>query len=92
MRKEDPLETLRREIVEETGLKVEAAEWRLEYFSNDDIPCNTNVYEVVASGEERGSWEGLLEWVTLEELRQRLMVPQRPVLEYLDGRRNQPNN
>ena len=92
LRKEDLLETLRREVLEETGLKIEAAEWRLKYFSNYDILCNTNVYEVVVSGEERGSWEGLLEWVTLEELQQRLMVPQRPVLEYLVGRRNQSGN
>jgi len=76
-------ETLRREILEETGLSVSGKELKLNYFSDADVPCNTSVFEVQASGEVKNSWEGTPQWTTLAEVEQRVLRSQRPVLELL---------
>jgi len=82
-------ETLRREILEETGLIVSGEELTLKYYSDADVPCDTSVFEVQASGEVRNSWEGTPRWTTVAELEARLLLSQRPVLELL---RDKPAN
>ena len=82
-RNEAEIETLRREVLEETGLTVMAQELKLKYFSDADVPCNISVFEVQASGEVRNSWEGSPQWNTVAEVEARLMPSQQPVLELL---------
>jgi predicted NUDIX family NTP pyrophosphohydrolase len=76
-------ETLRREIVEETGLCVTRKELLQQYYSTADVPCTISVFEVQASGELKNSWEGSAQWMTVDELEPRLLLSQRPVLEAL---------
>jgi ADP-ribose pyrophosphatase YjhB (NUDIX family) len=76
-------ETLGREILEETGLSVTGKELKLKYYSDADVPCNTSVFEVQASGELKNSWEGSPQWTTVTETEPRLLPSQRPALELL---------
>ena len=75
--------TLRREVLEETGLSVTGEQLRTRYHSTADVPCWISVFEVKASGELKGSWEGSPRWMTAAELEPRLLESQRPVLELL---------
>jgi len=75
--------TLRREVLEETGMSVTAEVFRLRYFSNADVPCNISVFEVTACGDLKTSWEGTPRWMPLEEIEPQLLQSQRPVLELL---------
>ena len=81
--KEAEEETLRREVLEETGLSVSGEELRLRYRSTADVPCTISVFEAEASGELKNSWEGSPHWMTLAELAPRLLESQRPLLELL---------
>lgn len=81
--RETELETLHREVREETGLQVRGEELQLRYYSTADVPCNTSVFEVQATGELRKSWEGAPRWMTVDELEPRLLASQRPLLELL---------
>jgi len=81
--RETELETLHREVREETGLKVSGEELQLRYYSTADVPCNTSVFEVQATGELRNSWEGSPRWMTVDELEPRLLPSQRPLLDLL---------
>jgi ADP-ribose pyrophosphatase/8-oxo-dGTP diphosphatase len=76
-------ETLRREILEETGLSVTGKELKLKYYSDADVPCNISVFAVQASGELKNSWEGSPQWMTAAEIEPSLLPSQRPVLELL---------
>jgi 8-oxo-dGTP pyrophosphatase MutT (NUDIX family) len=82
-RKETEEETLRREVLEETGLIVSGATLKIRYRSTADIPCFASVFEVEASGELKTSWEGTPRWMTVAELEPRLLESQRPTLEIL---------
>jgi 8-oxo-dGTP pyrophosphatase MutT (NUDIX family) len=75
--------TLRREVLEETGLTVTGLELRMRYPSTADVPCTISVFEFEASGELKDSWEGSPRWMTPAELEPRLLESQRPVLELL---------
>jgi 8-oxo-dGTP pyrophosphatase MutT (NUDIX family) len=75
--------TLRREVLEETGLTVTGEKLKLEYFSDADVPCNTSVFEVQAAGEVRNSWEGSPQWSTLAAIEPHLLPSQRPILPLL---------
>jgi ADP-ribose pyrophosphatase YjhB (NUDIX family) len=81
--KEAEPKTLRREVLEETGLSVTGEELRLRYRSTADVPCTISVFEVEAGGELKNSWEGSPRWMTLPALEPRLLESQRPVLELL---------
>jgi len=81
--KEAEEETLRREVLEETGLRVTSQELRIRYHSTADVPCDISVFEVQATGELKNSWEGSPQWMTLAELEPRILKGQRPVLELL---------
>jgi 8-oxo-dGTP pyrophosphatase MutT (NUDIX family) len=76
-------DTLRREILEETGLSVTGKELKLEYYSDADVPCNISVFTVQASGELKNSWEGTPQWMTADEIEPALVLSQQPVLELL---------
>jgi 8-oxo-dGTP pyrophosphatase MutT (NUDIX family) len=73
--------TLKREIAEETGLEVTSLEPVLQYYFAAPIPCNVSVFQVSATGQVRGSWEGDPEWATISEMRSHIMASQRPVIE-----------
>jgi 8-oxo-dGTP pyrophosphatase MutT (NUDIX family) len=81
--KETEEETLRREVLEETGLHVTGQELRLHYHSAADVPCDISVFEVRATGEMEDSWEGSPRWMTMAEIEPRILKSQRPVLELL---------
>ena len=76
-------ETLRREVLEETGLRVTGQELRMRYHSTADVPCDTSVFAVQATGELKNSWEGSPRWMTMAELEPRMLESQRPVLGLL---------
>lgn len=82
-RKEAEEQTLRREVLEETGLSVTGQELRLRYGSTIDVPCTISVFEAEASGELKDSWEGSPRWMTASDLAPRLLESQRPVLALL---------
>ncbi len=95
--KETPEETLRREVLEETGLRVTGQKLLLHYHSTADVPCDVSVFEVQvelrselqsevqgegqATGELKSSWEGSPHWMTLAEIEPRILESQRPVRE-----------
>jgi 8-oxo-dGTP pyrophosphatase MutT (NUDIX family) len=76
-------ETLRREILEETGLTVTSQELVLKYSSHAELPCVISAYAVETSGDPKDSWEGSVRWVTLDELLSHMIGSQHPVLEVL---------
>jgi 8-oxo-dGTP pyrophosphatase MutT (NUDIX family) len=75
--------TLRREVVEETGLRVQHSELSFRYSSVVGLPFELTVFEAQATGNLRESWEGRPVWVTLTELEARITASQRPVVEKL---------
>jgi 8-oxo-dGTP pyrophosphatase MutT (NUDIX family) len=81
--KESEEDTLRREVLEETGLRVTSQEPRMRYHSEADVPCHISVFEVQANGELKSSWEGVPRWVTWAELEPRILKSQRPLLKLL---------
>ena len=81
--KEAEEDTLHREVLEETGLRVTGQELRMRYHSTADAPCETCVFQVRATGELKNSWEGSPRWMTVAELEPRILKSQRPVLELL---------
>jgi 8-oxo-dGTP pyrophosphatase MutT (NUDIX family) len=81
--KEPEKETLRREVLEETGLRVTGQELRMHYHSTADVPCDISVFEVQATGKLKNSWEGSPRWMTMTEIEPRMLKSQRPVLELL---------
>jgi 8-oxo-dGTP pyrophosphatase MutT (NUDIX family) len=81
--KEAEEETLRREVLEETGLRVTGRELRLRYHSTADVPCDISVFEVQVTGELKNSWEGSPRWMTMSELEPRMLKSQVAVLKLL---------
>jgi len=81
--KEAEEETLLREVLEETGLRVTGQKMRIRYHSKADVPCDISVFEVQATGELEDSWEGSPRWMPMAELEPRMLKSQRPVLELL---------
>ncbi len=76
-------ECLRREVEEETGLRVTDFQYLFEYFDKKFIPGSICVYKAEAKGEARSSWEGDVEWIPLDELATRIFPSQHVVLGYL---------
>jgi len=75
--------TVRREVLEETGMSVTSAEVAMRYHSNADVPCDITVFRAEAAGELKESWEGSPRWVTLEEIEAQMLESQHPVLELM---------
>ena len=82
-RKETEEETLRREVFEETGLRVTGHELRFHFDSTADVPCHVAVYEAQAAGELKESWEGSPQWMAFAEIEPRILKSQRAVLEWM---------
>jgi 8-oxo-dGTP pyrophosphatase MutT (NUDIX family) len=76
-------ETVRRELLEETGLRLTAARFLFRYPETGGFSEFTSVYEISAQGELRGSGEGTPGWLTLSQLATAIYEPQRPVLKFL---------
>lgn len=72
---------LGREVQEETGLRLTSYSLLLRYTTSVPYPSRVAVYRAEAEGQLRSSWEGVPRWADLGELRQRLMLNQRPILE-----------
>ena len=81
--RENEESTVRREVLEETGLRVDKLELRTRYHSRTDVPCFISVFEVDAGGELQDSWEGSACWMTIEEIEPQLLASQRPALELM---------
>jgi 8-oxo-dGTP pyrophosphatase MutT (NUDIX family) len=76
-------QALRREVLEETGLKIASVELRFEFNDSSLYPARTTVFEAAVEGNLRNSWEGTVAIVTLSELEPGVIRSQRPVVEYL---------
>jgi len=75
--------TLRREVHEETGLRVTGLSLQTRYHSTADVPCTISVFSVEAEGELKESWEGTPQWLALGELELELIKSQKPVVEWM---------
>jgi 8-oxo-dGTP pyrophosphatase MutT (NUDIX family)/transcriptional regulator with XRE-family HTH domain len=62
-----PKATVRREVLEETGLMVTACRLLVGF---DEPITHTHVFAVEVSGEVKGSWEGKPRWLSLQNCRQ----------------------
>jgi 8-oxo-dGTP pyrophosphatase MutT (NUDIX family) len=87
-RKESELNALRRELAEETGLVLVAAEKCFAFESDVRLPTLTTVFAATVQGTPRPSWEGVPLWLTLDQIEQgKVFVPHRQIVEYLKTRR-----
>lgn len=82
-RGEPEQETIRRELLEETGLALASARFLFRYPETGGFSEFTSVYEATATGEIRPSSEGVPLWLTLAEIQARPYPPQAPVLDYI---------
>ena len=81
---EPPELTVRREVLEETGLTLSTAELKFKFETTQPIPCITHVFEATAAKAElRSSWEGTPRILSIAEFQQRVLPQQQRVVEYL---------
>jgi ADP-ribose pyrophosphatase YjhB (NUDIX family) len=80
---ESPEASVRREVTEETGLRVTRAAQLFEYHSSADVPVVLCVFAIEAEGELRDSWEGSAVWLPMTEIRPRLLPSQKPIVDRL---------
>jgi len=78
-------ETLRREVLEETGLTVTRCTFLLRYDSSVEIPVRLAVFEVEIRGQIRSSWEGTPCWMDVHELESRVISSQQRIVEVLSN-------
>ena len=76
-------QAMKREVSEETGLRVEHSTQLFEYRSSADVPVALAVFAVEAAGELKGSWEGSPCWLPLTDIRPRLLRSQREIVDRL---------
>jgi 8-oxo-dGTP pyrophosphatase MutT (NUDIX family) len=81
--REAPERTLRREVLEETGLRVVKARFLFAFDDPTGLAASTSVFSATVCGDPRGSWEGDPLWISLEELDTRVLPNQRPIVDYL---------
>ncbi|MGH9468517.1 MAG: NUDIX hydrolase [Terriglobales bacterium] len=79
--KESPERTLRREIREETGLRVISCRSLFTFVDRTYLPVRTSVFAVEAEGEPRSSWEGSVAWRSIPS--EPFFASHRPILAYL---------
>jgi|SRR5579872_2765273 len=73
-------QAMRREVHEETGLQVGKANFLFEYRTSLDILCAISVFDAEASGSLADSWEGAPRWLSMDEIRARLLPSQQEAL------------
>ena len=76
-------QTVVREVLEETGLKIVRSSLLFEYQSSADVPCLLSVYEAEATGELTDSWEGSPRWHAWTEIRAFLLPSQKEIVDRL---------
>lgn len=76
---------MERETEEETGMRVTSAEFLFRYRVRWPIPCWIAVFEAIAAGDLRDSWEGRVVWASREELRARVFESHAAIVRHLDG-------
>jgi 8-oxo-dGTP pyrophosphatase MutT (NUDIX family) len=81
--REEDATALRREVLEETGLRVQHLEVSFRYSSVVGLPFKLTVFEAQATGDLKESWEGRPVWATLADMQARITASQRPVVERL---------
>ncbi len=82
-RGEDPIDALRREVLEETGLTLLSCEELFRCDSDFRFPTKSIVYVGRAECTLRRSWEGEPKWLTLAEIEAKTFPPVKPVVAYL---------
>ncbi len=81
---ETEVQTLHREVFEETGLRVRGERRLLVYSDRRFVPSRITVFAAEAEGELRGSWEGDVEWLPLDAVRAGLFPPHQAIVDWLD--------
>jgi len=77
--------SMRREVLEETGLQVDEARLLFEYRSTADIPCKVVVFAATATGQLGGSWEGTPRWLSPAEVQGRVLASQIEVVRRISS-------
>jgi 8-oxo-dGTP pyrophosphatase MutT (NUDIX family) len=72
-----------REVLEETGLRIEKSSLLCEYKSSADVPCALSVFTAEAAGALADSWEGSPRWLPLTQIRPQLLPSQQPIVDRL---------
>jgi len=75
-----------REVLEETGLRIEKSRLLFEYQTaaeTSDIPCILTVFEAETTGELIDSWEGSPRWLPATQIRSRLLPSQKQIVDRL---------
>ena len=76
-------QSMKREVSEETGLRVQHSTPLFEYRSAAEVPLVIAVFAVEAEGELKDSWEGSPRWVPFTEIRPRLLPSQKEIVDRL---------
>ena len=76
-------QALAREVLEETGLRLQRSTALFSYHASDELPCTITAFEVEAEGSLKGSWEGSPAWMTVENIRPALIKSQQRILDRL---------
>jgi len=76
-------QTMKREVSEETGLRVKHSTKLFEYRSSVDVPVALAVFAVEAEGELKDSWEGSPRWLPFTDIRSRLLPSQKEIVDRL---------
>jgi 8-oxo-dGTP pyrophosphatase MutT (NUDIX family) len=76
-------QAMKREVSEETGLRVKYSTQLFEYRSSTEIPVVLAVFAVEAEGELKDSWEGSPRWLPFTDIRSRLLPSQREIVDRL---------
>jgi 8-oxo-dGTP pyrophosphatase MutT (NUDIX family) len=73
-------QTVKREVLEETGLEIGESRLLFEYRASHEVPCMLSVFEAEASGELTDSWEGSPRWLSLNDVKDRMLPSQRDII------------
>lgn len=74
-------QAMKREVSEETGLRVKHSTLLFEYHNSVDIPVELSVFAVDTDGELKDSWEGAPCWLPFSDIRSRLLPSQREIVD-----------
>ncbi len=77
--------TLRREVKEETGLRVTCCRLLWRYHTRVYLPSRVAVFLAEVEGEPHDSWEGQVLLVPKSDIRQQLFKIHVPIADYLES-------